>query len=1050
MPTRQRRRVGTRGRILLVIVVVLLIFLLLSVRGLAGVWTDYLWFDSLQLSSVWRDILLARFGLGALFATIFFVLCYTSLTIADRLAPSARAPGPEEELVQRWQGFIGGRAWLVRVLVAGVLGLIAGAGFSSQWERFLLFLNRVDFGTEDPQFGMDAGFYVFELPFMTQVVTWSFTAIFTIFIVTTVAHYLNGGIRLQARGQRVTPHVKAHLSVLLALLALIKAAGYYFDRFELVLGSRGFRDGASYTDIHAQLPAINLLILISLFSFGLLIFNIWARGWTYPLIAVGLWALVALVAGTIYPTIVQRVRVEPSESAREQPYIERNIEATRHAMGIGEVEERTFEFDPDLDGATLRANRESVENVRLLDPSIVVDTFEELESFRGFYDFRDVDVDRYMIDGELTQVVLATRELDSGGLPNQSWESEYLAFTHGYGVVAAPANRVTDAGEPEFVLGDIPVETRSDAPDLELTEPGIYHGEGVRGYAIVGAERSEVNFESDAGNREVNRYLDEGGQGGVDVSGTGLGGMARRAAFALRFAQPNLLISGQIKDDSKILYIRDVRERVEKVAPFLALDADPYPIVVDGRVTWVLDAYTTTDRYPYAQGADTVGVSDGSGLGGGFNYVRNSVKVTVDAIDGDVTLWVVDEEDPLVRAYEKMFPVLFEHDPPEGLRAHFRYPEDLFKIQTNMWGRYRLDDPDQFYEGTAGWDVSQDPGTRIAEQATETVTDEQGVSRTIEARIDPQYLLLRLPGDTEESFLMFRPFVPARQEGEGSTDDQSRRNLTGFMVARSDPDSYGRLEVFDVSSTGGTVTGPVQFDANTMTDAEITRQLTLLNTEGSRVRAGNLLLIPIENTLVYVRPIYVEATTTTALPRLQEVIVGVGDRLAMRPTFAEALDAVIPGLGATGTIDQGGPEPGATGEQPGTGEQPDTGEQPGTGEQPDTGEQPPAPTDDGEELPTEVDEWLQRADEAFEAAEQALDAGDLGEYQTQVDQARDALRQAQDLISGPTTTAPAAAGEAGQADDGGGTGGGDGGTTTTEGGQGGGGQPATSAPVGEA
>jgi len=1039
MPTRERRRVGTRGRILLVVAVVLLIFLLLSVRGLAGFWTDFLWFDALGLSSVWRDILLARFGLGALFAAIFFVLCYASLTIAERLAPSTRAPGPEEELVQRWQGFVGGRAWLVRVIVAGVLGLIAGLGFSSQWERFLLYMNRVDFGTEDPQFGMDAGFYVFELPFLTQVVTWSFTAVFTIFVVTTVAHYLNGGIRLQTRGQRVTPQVKAHLSVLLALLALIKAAGYYLDRYELVLSTRGFRDGAAYTDVHAQLPAINLLILISLFSFGLLIFNIWARGWTYPAIAVGLWALVALVAGTIYPTIVQRVRVEPSESAREEPYIERNIEATRFAMGIDAVEERTFQYEPDLDRATLTANRDSVENVRLLDPGIVVDTFEELESFRGFYDFRDVDVDRYMIDGRLTQVVVSTRELDRGGLPNRSWESEYLAFTHGYGVVAAPANRVTTAGEPVFVVSDIPVETRDDAPSLELDRPGIYHGEGVGGYAIVGAERSEVNFESDLGDRELIRYVEEGGEGGVDVSGTGLDGLARRAAFALRFAQPNLLISGQIKDDSKILYMRDVRERVEKVAPFLALDADPYPVVVDGRVTWVLDAYTTTDRFPYAQRAETVGLADGSGLAGGFNYIRNSVKATVDAIDGDVTLWVVDDEDPLVQAYEKIFPALFAHDPPDELVAHFRYPEDLFKVQTNMWGRYRLDDPDQFYDGTAGWDVAQDPGTRIAEQATETVTDEQGIARTIQARIDPQYLLLRLPGDSEASFLMFRPFVPVRQEGVGSTTDQSRRNLTGFMVARSDPGSYGKLEVFDVMSTEGTVTGPIQFDANTMTDSEITRQLTLLNTEGSRVRAGNLLLIPIENTLVYVRPIYVEATTTTALPRLQEVIVGVGDRLAMRPTFAEALDAVIPGLGATETIDQGGPEPGTRPESPGAAEEPEDGEP-----------QPPPTTtgEDEEELPTELDALLQRADEAFAAAEAALAAGDLGEYQTQVDLARRALDQAQVLIGGPTTTAPDAAGDgAGAAGD---TGDDDDGATTSEGGQGGGGQPATSAPVGEA
>jgi uncharacterized membrane protein (UPF0182 family) len=700
---------------------------------------------------------------------------------------------------------------------------------------------------------------------------------------------------------------------------------------------------------------------------------------------------------------VQRFQVEPAESAREEPFIARNIEATRFALGMDEVTPRTFEYDPALTSEEVEGSLNTVENVRLLDPGIVDDTFQELQGFRGFYSFRDIDVDRYMIEGRPTQVVLSARELRSEGLPNRSWESENVAFTHGYGLAVAPANEVDSQGEPRFMVGDIPAINVTEEPNLDLENPGLYFGEGLGGYAVVGAERDEVNYEGDADTRGLTRYIDEGGTGGVEVSGTGLQGFARRAAFALRFGEPNLLISGQVKDTSRILYVRDVRQRAAKVAPFLNLDSDPYPVILDGRVTWVLDGYTTTTRFPYAQRADTVSLEDGSGLRGDFNYVRNSVKVAIDAIDGDVTYWVIDPDDPLIAAYRKIFPTLFSDNPPPELVEHFRYPEDLFRVQTNMWGRYRLGDPSQFYDGGAAWDVSQDPGTRIAETTTETVEDEEGVLREVQSRIDPQYLLLKLPGDDAESFLLFRPFVPVRQEGEGNTASQARRNLTGFMVARSDPENYGKLEVFDVSSAVGAVRGPVQFDAEAQANAEIARQISLLNQQGSQVEAGNLLLIPIENSLVYVRPLYVAAAGgNVRFPRLQQVIVGVGDRVEMRPTFEEALDAVVPGLALS-----------AEAETPTTPELPSEGETPGT----DDGETP-----SGEpELPADVLDLLGQARLAFERADAALASGDLADYADAVDEARALLLQAELRLreiqglpppaaegTTPPTTAPAA------------------------------------------
>ncbi len=965
--------------------VIALFTFITSLRGLAGFWTDYLWFDALGFGAVFRRILWARIGLGLLFTGVFFGLLYVNLWVADRLGPTVRPKGPEEDLVERYHAVVGQRTNLVRFVISAVFALIAGVGVSSQWENWLLFTNRVDFGVSDAQFEKDVGFYVFQLPFLTYVVGWLFAAILIIFIVTAVAHYLNGGIRIQQPpAKRVSAAVKGHLSLLLGLLALVKAAGYYFDQFELTLSTRGFVDGASYADVNAQLPAIRLLIIISLFSFALLIFNIWRRGFTYPIIAVGLWALVAMIAGTAYPAIVQRFQVDPNESQREEIFIERNIAATRLALGIDAVTERSFDYSPELTASQITDNIDTVTNVRLLDPGIIGDTFNQLQGIRGFYNFGDVDVDRYEIDGRTTQVVLSARELLTSGLPNSSWESEHVAFTHGYGIAVAPANGVNANGRPEFVVGDIPTRQAANAPDLQLEEPGLYFGEGLGGYALVGAERDETDYQQVDDTTAETRY---DGEGGVSV-----GGIFRRAAFALRFADPNLVISGQIQGSSRVIYIRDIRSRVEELAPFLAYDADPYPIVLEGRIQWVVDAYTTTDRYPYGERADTSGLVGGSGLNRRFNYVRNSVKIVVDAYHGSVDFYIIDESDPLAQSYKKMFPALFANGAPSAeLASHFRYPEDLFRVQTNMWGRYRIGNPSEFYDASGRWAVAQDPGDIIGQVQTQAVLDEAGVViGSTEKRIDPQYLLMRLPNDAEESFLMFRPFVPFSQEDE-------RRNLQGFMVAHSDPGRYGEIEVFEVPSDL-VVDGPTQFNSNIQTEVDISREITLLNGNGSQVRQGNLLLIPIENSIIYVRPLFVEATTGTAVPEVQQVIVGLGDSIIMRPTLEEALSELIPGLDISligglelTPLDPADPVP-----------DPD--------DPPDT-TTPPVTAPTGDETAAEL---LDLAAAAFNDADAALRAGDLAGYQAAVTEAEGLIAQARELLgrendvpSVTTTTASA-------------------------------------------
>jgi uncharacterized protein len=792
-----------------------------------------------------------------------------------------------------------------------------------------------------------------------------------------VAHYLNGGIRVQGAAQRVTPQVKAHLSVLLGLLALLRAGGYYLNRYELTLSNRGAVDGATYTDVNAQLPALNLLVLISLVAFVLLIINIWRRGWILPLLAVGTWGVIAILVGAIIPAFIQRFTVEPSESSRERPYIERNIEATRQALNLANVTSRPFAATDDLTVDDLEANAETIRNIRLWDPSQLVRVYQRLQEFRPYYRIGDVDVDRYEIDGELRQMLISTRELDTAGVPQDSWEARHLTYTHGYGTIMAAANSKTRSGGPELVQRDIPVRAPA---DIEIEQPGVYFGEDLSGYVVIETDRAEIDFQDDDGT-EFTTY------DGPD--GIGIGGIVRRSAFALRFWDFNVLISGNIRDESRILIIRDVKERVRALAPFLHFDADPYPVVREGRVRWIIDGYTTTNRYPYAQRAERGQMPAGSGLDHEFNYARNSVKAVVDAYDGTVDFYVVDPDDPIVNAYRSAFPDLFSDlaDVPDGLEEHFRYPEDLFRIQTNMWGRYHIDDPDDFYNQNDAWNVAQDPEAGEGGATTQAL-DPQGrpVGRPREARIDPYYLLMRLPGEEQTEFMIFRPFVPV-------SGDDSRKEMTAFMVAKSDPDSYGELVTY-VMPRNNLPVGPGLAQASINADPIVAERQTLEGREGSNVRFGNLILVPIEQSLLYVQPFYVEATSTR-VPELRRVIVYFNDQVIIEETLQLALTRIF-------------------------------------GDAPETGEDVSGPTDPDGEDPAEEDpevaiaELVERALDAFQRADEALAARDLAAYQRLVDEARGYLEEARRRAGeGEEDEVPPEGGEGGD-----GEGEGDGATTT--------------------
>ncbi len=879
-PLRRRRpsRGSRKVRLIVGGVVAAFFVLLLSLRAIAGFWTDYLWFDTLGHENVFVSVLSAQVVLVALFTLLFFGMLYGNLTVADRLAPRVRPPGPEEDLLRGYHLIVGRRRGLVRLVLSGLFALVAGLGVSGRWEEWLLFTNGVDFGVTDAQFGRDIGFYVFRLPFLSFVVGWLFATLIVTLVVTTILHYINGGIRLQTAGERVQPQVKAHLSVLLALIALVRAGDYWLARFELTTSDRGAVMGATYTDVKAQLPAIQLLILISLFSVALLIVNIRRRGWVLPTLAVGLWAFVALVIGNIYPAVIQSLRVEPAESEKEALYIGRNIEATRSAFGLDSITQvQLTDFDNEVTAADLRAHGGTVRNIRTLDPLVVQGTFDRLQGEREYYTFTDeMDTDRYTIGGETTQVLLGTRELELN--ETRSWENQHVAFTHGYGVAMAPVSRVKGSGDPDFLVGDLPVSI-DPSVEVVLDRPQLYVGEGLSGYAVVGASRDEVDYTDENQETRTVRYADIGGDGGVAMGST-----IRRAAFALRFGQLEPLISNFITGESRVFYVRDVRDRVEKLAPFLHFDADPYPVLVDGRIIYVVDGYTTTDRFPYAQRASTSNLPRSSGLRHDLNYVRNSVKATVDAFTGEVIFYVVDPEDPLVSAYGSAFEGLFTpaSEMPNSLVGHLRYAEDLFRVQTELWGSYHVDDTENFYQRASEWAVSQDPGRTGEGAANLTVVDEQGFKvGTRHKRMAPYRAMVDLPGGDQTEFVIMRAYVPL-------DEDDARKELAAYVVGRSDGDRYGELVVFRPPSSN--FDGPALAEERIRNDEEVASLQTLLSQRGSSVLFGELLLVPIEDSILYVRPLYVQAEGDSTVPELERVIVAVGERVVMANSLQEALE----------------------------------------------------------------------------------------------------------------------------------------------------------------
>lgn len=842
-----------RPNIAAILIAIVIFLLFVSVGTIVSFYTNWLWFKEVGFVSVfWKEIA-TKWVIGAIFGVAFFALLYANMWLARRFAPMypplqvieggpTFGPGQQvslEEVVQRVRGYIDPYVKWVLLAVALLLAFGQGAAAAGRWLDWLRFANQIPFGKVDPLFNRDISFYFFTLPVYRWIYEWLMSALVLTTIVTALVHLYDGGIRFAPGVERFAPNVKGHLSVLLGLIALVKAWGYNLDMYELLYSPRGVAIGASYTDVHAQLPALKLLVAVSVLTAGLLIINIRFKGFALPIAAVTLWLGASVVVGELYPGLVQRYQVEPNEVQAEKPYIKLNIQATRQGYNLADVETRDFSPAADLSASDLAENKPTISNIRLWDPTTLKTSYSQLQEIRLYYAFSDVDVDRYKINGQLQEVMISPRELDIRQIPEraQTWVNQHIIYTHGFGAVVSPVNKVTSDGLPDFIIKNIPPESTT---DLKIAQPRIYYGEQPDNHVIVHTGKNEFDYPKGT----TNEYTDYTGRGGIELSD-----FWRKAAFAVKFSSLQMFLSRYITPTSRIMFRRNVRERVEAIAPFLAYDSDPYSVIIDGKIYFIQDAYTLSDRYPYSQKLDGVG-----------NYIRNSVKAVVDAYNGTVTFYVVDEADPLARTYAKTFPGLFKPSSavPAEIRAHFRYPEDLFMIQAEMYRTYHMSNPEVFYNREDLWAIPT-IGSGVGSQ-----------------QMQAYYVLMRLPGRAKEEFVLILPFTP-----------NGKNNMIAWMAAASDPEDYGKILAFDFPKQRLTF-GPAQIDARINQDPDISRQLTLWNQAGSAVIRGNLLVIPIKDALLYVQPLYLRAEQS-ALPQLERVIVAFSDKVAMEPTFEDAL-----------------------------------------------------------------------------------------------------------------------------------------------------------------
>ncbi len=867
-----------RRSVWLLVALVLLVVLVVVLQGLAGFYVNYLWFQAAHVGEVWRALVVSKLGLSGTFVILAMTLVWSSLWLADKIAQRTLFLPTESDLVRRYRTLVLPHAFVLRTAASLLVGLALGTGTSSQWQHWLLFEHAVNFNKSDPVFGRDDSFFVFRLPFLSFLVDWILVALLVTLVLTAIAHFLSGTIRTQG-ARHLEPRAVAHLSLILGAMALVRAWAYYFvDRYTIDL-PHGSSPGASYTDVQVRLPAMTLLAVVSLVAFVMLVVNVYQRTLVLPVIALGLWALIALAIGVIYPSVQQAVAVSPAQKGLVGKYLSDNVGNTQFAMGIGNVTLKSFSASHDLNTTVLAHYRQTIDDASLWDAAPATSAFGA-EDEESFYSVGDVTANRMIVNGRLEPLLVGVRELATSKVASPTWENLELVFTHGYGAVVAPSNTAS-GGSPSYLLSGIDSRPATGAPTLTAAGNRVYFSPEGRRYVIVDTKLHELDYQTPG--------LQPGSSSYSGSSAVSIGSFWPRLAFAVKLRDFNLLVSSLITPSSKILYLTGVRQRVEKSLPFFRIDTNPYAVIADGKLYWVLNAYATTSYFPDAALADTSMLPAGSALGGHYDYVRDAAVAVVDATTGSMRFYALDQSDPLVTSYENTYPHLLQ--PYSALAAfdggqvlrQLRYPQDLMTVQATMYGAYGSLTPH---------DLSL-PAQRLAPAASATGASggSAGVTANGEpAPYQPQYELIQLSGDSRPTFFLVEPLVPyALPGGEGP------QSLSALLLARSDasptdPSSFGQLSALVVPSSNAL--GPTLAAGVARTVGQ--SQVAALAAQGAHVSFGTVEALPIVDSLVYVIPVYVTASGAR-YPTQRGAFVVYGKQVALAATPAAALDSLLGG-----------------------------------------------------------------------------------------------------------------------------------------------------------
>ena len=881
-PNPFKNRGGGRRRISPLTITFVVLFILASVLvSLSGFYADLLWFRSVDFVNVWQTTLFTKAYLFIGFGLVTAAFITANIYIAFRRRPMYVPVAVEADNLERYRAQLEPVRKFVGIGIFLVLFYFAGSSATRLWQEWLLFRNATEFGVVDPQFGKDVSFFAFKLPMWQSLIGWGISTIVLAILASAAVHYIYGGIRTQVKEDRTTVTARVQLSILLGLLVLLKSVAYWFDRYALTLKEGRLITGLTYSDVNALLPAKSILAAIAAVCSLLFFANIIRKSWLLPTAGVALMVIASVLIAGVYPAAIQQFQVKPSESTKEAPFIQKNIDATRLAYGIDDVEVIDYQATVSTSAGQLANDAATIANIRLMDPNVLSATFRQLQQIKPYYSFADsLDIDRYVINGKERDMVVSVRELNIEGNPSRNWINDHLVYTHGFGMVGAYGNAVDADGKPSFTVGDIPP-----TKGLGEFEPRVYFGENVPDYSIIGGPATsdpvELDYPDDKSANGQKNYTYTG-KGGVPM-----GSIFSRLLFAIKYQEQRIVLSNLINSESKILFDRNPRVRVAKVAPWLTLDGDPYPAIVDGKILWIIDGYTTSAGYPNSRKVNLANTADALAVRSNavstlanqdVNYIRNSVKATVDAYDGTVTLYQWDEKDPVLATWSKAFPnsVKPKSEISPDLLSHIRYPEDMFKVQRDILSAYHVKTADAFYGGQDFWRVPLDPSSFGSNSGTQP----------------PYYLTMQIPGQKKPTFSLYTPFVPRG----------GRENLTALAVVNSDArDSYGKITVLQLPRSTN-IAGPSQVSSNFEAKPEVATSLSLLRQGGADVVLGNLLTLPVGNGLLYVQPVYVRATgNTAAYPLLQKVLVSFGDQIGFSETLQGALDQVFGGSAGTTT-----------------------------------------------------------------------------------------------------------------------------------------------------